>query len=69
MRKKNDKGKDRHMSCLRIFRIEVYAENSYQGVHNWIDINQKISPRPSFPKRGNTSLWQREVRRDFSIIV
>jgi hypothetical protein len=34
-----------------------------------MDINQKISPRPSFPKRGNTSLWQREGRRDFSIIV
>jgi hypothetical protein len=34
-----------------------------------MDINQKISPRPSFPKRGNTSLWKREVRRDFSIIV
>jgi hypothetical protein len=30
---------------------------------------KKISPHPSFPKRGNTSLWQREVRMDFSIIV
>jgi len=36
----------------------------------------KISPRPSFPKRGNKrelfqrgncpSLWKREVRRDFT---
>ncbi len=27
---------------------------------------EKISPRPSLPKRGiNSSLWQREVRRDF----
>src|SRR4030066_1317319 len=25
----------------------------------------KISPTPSFPKRGNPSLWKREVRRDF----
>jgi len=30
-------------------------------------MNQKISPRPSLPKRGKkTSLWQREVGRDFT---
>jgi hypothetical protein len=29
---------------------------------------EKISPRPSFPKRGKSSLWQREVRRDYSIM-
>ncbi len=29
-------------------------------------INQKISPLPLFAKEGyKTSLWQREVRRDF----
>jgi hypothetical protein len=26
-----------------------------------MDIIREISPYPSFPKRGNTSLWQREV--------
>src|SRR4030043_1576434 len=44
-----------------------------------MDINQKISPRPSFPqprliRRGEkegyiTSLWKREVRRDLIIDV
>jgi len=28
---------------------------------NRMDIIREISPYPSFPKRGNTSLWQREV--------
>jgi hypothetical protein len=34
-----------------------------------MDIFGKISPRPSFSKRGNFSLCQREVRRDFIINV
>jgi hypothetical protein len=29
----------------------------------------KISPRPSFAKRGNSSLCEREVRRDFIIDI
>jgi hypothetical protein len=27
----------------------------------------KISPDPSFPKRGNASLWKREDRMDFQL--
>ncbi len=51
MRKKNDKGKDRHMSCLRTFREEVYAENLHS---------------PLFSKRDHTSLWQTEVKGFFN---
>jgi len=29
-----------------------------------INFIKKISPNPSLPKRGNASLWKREVRRD-----
>jgi hypothetical protein len=28
--------------------------------------SQEISPCPSLPKRGHSSLWKREVRRDFT---
>jgi hypothetical protein len=34
-----------------------------------MDIFGKISSRPSSSKRGNSSLCEREVRRDFSINV
>jgi len=29
----------------------------------------KISPNPSLPKRGNSSLWKREVGRDFERFI
>ncbi len=35
---------------------------------NLPNIYRKISPRPSFPKRGNPSLWKREVGRDFLML-
>jgi len=41
-----------YFSCTK----ESIIENTYL---------LKISPTPSFPKRGNPSLWKREVRRDF----
>jgi len=34
-----------------------------------MDIIREISPYPSFTKRGNTSLWQREVGRILKINV
>jgi hypothetical protein len=43
------------------------SRNKLRGIKPAKEINiEKISPRPSFPKRGfNPSLWQREVMRDF----
>jgi hypothetical protein len=50
----------RHLRHLSAFTKESIIDQTYSF---------KISPNPSFLKRGNSSLWQREGRRDLVLSV